>query len=42
MHGTYEANMSMHNADVILAAGARLDDRVTNDAKKFCPGAKII
>ena len=41
MHGTYEANMSMHNADVILAAGARLDDRVTNDAKKFCPGAKI-
>ena len=42
MHGTYEANMAMHNADVILAAGARLDDRVTNDAKKFCPGAKII
>ncbi|MAY11969.1 MAG: acetolactate synthase, large subunit, biosynthetic type, partial [Alcanivorax sp.] len=42
MHGTYEANMAMHNADVILAAGARLDDRVTNDAKKFCPGAKIV
>nr|WP_239549750.1 acetolactate synthase 3 large subunit [Alloalcanivorax marinus] len=42
MHGTYEANMAMHNADVILVAGARLDDRVTNDARKFCPGAKII
>ncbi len=42
MHGTYEANMAMHSADVILAAGARLDDRVTNNVKKFCPGAKII
>lgn len=42
MHGTYEANMAMHNADVILAAAARLDDRVTNNVKKFCPGAKII
>tara|TARA_A100001391_G_scaffold2326_1_gene2268 strand:- start:13762 stop:15480 length:1719 start_codon:yes stop_codon:yes gene_type:complete len=42
MHGTYEANMAMHNADVILAAGARLDDRVTNNTKKFCPGAKIV
>jgi acetolactate synthase-1/2/3 large subunit len=42
MHGTYEANMAMHNADVILAAGARFDDRVTNDTKKFCPGATII
>lgn len=42
MHGTYEANMAMHHADLILALGARFDDRVTNDAKKFCPGAKII
>ncbi len=42
MHGTYEANMAMHNADVILAAGARFDDRVTNDPKKFCAGATII
>ncbi len=42
MHGSYEANMAMHSADVILAAGARLDDRVTNNTKKFCPGAKLI
>jgi acetolactate synthase-1/2/3 large subunit len=42
MHGFYEANMAMHAADVILAVGARLDDRVTNTVEKFCPGAKII
>ena len=42
MHGTYEANMSMHNADVILALGARFDDRVTNTPSKFCPNAKIV
>ncbi len=42
MHGTYEANTAMHNADVIIAIGARFDDRVTNATKKFCPGAKII
>ncbi len=42
MHGTYEANMSMHHADVILAIGARFDDRVTNNVKKFCPDATII
>ena len=42
MHGTYEANMAMHNADVILAIGARFDDRVTNNTQKFCPNAKII
>jgi acetolactate synthase I/II/III large subunit len=42
MHGTYEANMSMHHADVILAVGARFDDRVTNNVKKFCPNATII
>lgn len=42
MHGTYEANMSMHHADVILAIGARFDDRVTNNVQKFCPNATII
>lgn len=42
MHGTYEANMAMHHADLILAVGARFDDRVTNATSKFCPGAKII
>ena len=42
MHGFYEANMAMHHADVILAVGARFDDRVTNTVNKFCPGAKII
>lgn len=42
MHGTYEANMTVHNADVILAVGARFDDRVTNNPQKFSPSAKII
>jgi acetolactate synthase-1/2/3 large subunit len=42
MHGTYEANMSMHEADVLIAIGARFDDRVTSDVAKFCPDAKII
>lgn len=42
MHGTYESNMAMHNADVIFAVGARLDDRVTNNLSKFCPDAKLI
>jgi acetolactate synthase-1/2/3 large subunit len=42
MHGFYEANTAMHNSDVILAVGARFDDRVTNTVDKFCPGAKII
>jgi acetolactate synthase I/II/III large subunit len=42
MHGYYEANMAMHHSDVILAVGARFDDRVTNTVSKFCPGAKII
>lgn len=42
MHGSYEANMAMHNADCILAIGARFDDRVTNAVSKFCPNAKII
>ena len=42
MHGTYEANMAMHDCDVLLAIGARFDDRVTGDTSKFCPSAKII
>src|SRR5690606_32112025 len=42
MHGTFEANTAMHHSDVILAVGARFDDRVTNTPNKFCPGAKII
>ena len=42
MHGLYEANMAMHHSDVILAVGARFDDRVTNTVDKFCPGAKVI
>ena len=42
MHGTYEANMAMHEADLILALGARFDDRVTNDPNKFSPKATIV
>ncbi len=42
MHGTYEANMSMHNTDLLIAVGARFDDRVTGNIEKFCPQAKII
>ncbi|MDH5764635.1 MAG: acetolactate synthase 3 large subunit [Gammaproteobacteria bacterium] len=42
MHGTYEANMSMHNCDVLIAIGARFDDRVTGNLEKFCPDATII
>jgi len=42
MHGTYEANMGMHESDVILAVGTRFDDRVTGKLAEFCPYAKII
>lgn len=42
MHGTYEANMAMHHCDLLLAIGARFDDRVTNTISKFCPNATII
>jgi len=42
MHGTYEANMAMHECDVLIAIGARFDDRVTGDVEKFCPQAKIV
>lgn len=42
MHGTYEANLAMHHCDVLLAVGARFDDRVTGEVAHFCPNAKII
>jgi acetolactate synthase I/II/III large subunit len=42
MHGTYEANMAMHETDVLIAVGARFDDRVTGHVKQFCPNATII
>jgi acetolactate synthase-1/2/3 large subunit len=42
MHGTYEANMAMHESDLIIAIGARFDDRVTGKLDRFCPHAKII
>ena len=42
MHGTYEANMAMHECDVLVAIGARFDDRVTGKLDTFCPGAKIV
>src|SRR5512145_2014447 len=42
MHGTYAANMAITNADVILAVGARFDDRVTGKIDEFAPHAKII
>ncbi len=42
MHGSYEANMAMHECDVLFAVGARFDDRITGNIEKFCPYAKII
>ncbi len=42
MHGTSEANLAMHHCDVLLAVGARFDDRVTGEIKYFCPKSKII
>jgi acetolactate synthase-1/2/3 large subunit len=42
MHGTYQANMAMANAEVMVAIGARFDDRVTGKVDRFAPKAKII
>lgn len=42
MHGTYESNMAMHDCDVLIAIGARFDDRITGVTSKFCPYAQII
>ena len=42
MHGTYWANMAVHYSDLVIAVGARFDDRVTGKVSEFCPHAKII
>ena len=42
MHGTYEANMTMHNTDLIFAVGVRFDDRTTNNLAKYCPNATVL
>ena len=42
MHGTYEANMAMHETDLLIAIGARFDDRVTGKIEHFCPNARVI
>ncbi|MBW1917199.1 MAG: biosynthetic-type acetolactate synthase large subunit [Deltaproteobacteria bacterium] len=42
MHGTYYANMAIHHCDVLIAIGARFDDRVTGKIEEFAPEAKII
>ncbi|MHC1752242.1 acetolactate synthase large subunit [Humidesulfovibrio sp.] len=42
MHGTRAANMLMHECDLLMVAGARLDDRATGRLEAFCPGARLI
>ncbi|MCL1114020.1 MULTISPECIES: acetolactate synthase 3 large subunit [Shewanella] len=42
MHGCYEANMAMHNTDLIFGIGVRFDDRTTNNVEKYCPNATIL
>ncbi|MFT6977633.1 MAG: acetolactate synthase-1/2/3 large subunit [Shewanella psychromarinicola] len=42
MHGLYEANMAMHNTDLIFGIGVRFDDRTTNNVEKYCPNATIL
>ena len=42
MHGSYEANMAMHDCDLLIAVGARFDDRITGRLDKFSPKARII
>ncbi len=42
MHGTYYANMAVYNCDLLIAVGARFDDRVTGKVEEFAPNAKII
>jgi acetolactate synthase-1/2/3 large subunit len=42
MHGTLEANLAMHEADLVVCVGARFDDRVTGKLSEFCPHARII
>ena len=42
MHGSYAANVAVHDSDLIIAAGIRFDDRATGLVKSFCPDAKIV
>jgi len=42
MHGTYEANLAMHDCDVMVCVGARFDDRITGKLDEFSPGSKKI
>ncbi len=42
MHGTVYSNRAVHESDLLIAVGARFDDRVTGDLKKFAPHAKVI
>jgi acetolactate synthase I/II/III large subunit len=42
MHGTYEANMAMHDCDVMVCVGARFDDRITGRLDAFAPNSKKI
>ena len=42
MHGTYEANMAMHDCDLLVSVGARFDDRITGRVDKFSPRSKKI
>ncbi|GAB2899095.1 biosynthetic-type acetolactate synthase large subunit [Paraburkholderia jirisanensis] len=42
MHGSVEANLAMHHADLVICVGARFDDRVTGKLDGFCPNAKIV
>ncbi len=42
MHGTLEANLAMHEADLVVCVGARFDDRVTGRLQGFCPQARIV
>ncbi|KDC18560.1 biosynthetic-type acetolactate synthase large subunit [Bordetella bronchiseptica] len=42
MHGTLEANLAMHNADLVVCIGARFDDRITGKLSEFCPHARKI
>lgn len=42
MHGSYASNIAMHDADLVIAAGVRFDDRATGVVNQFCPNAKIV
>ena len=42
MHGTLEANLAMHESDLVVCVGARFDDRVTGNLAHFCPHARIV